>query len=217
LGKTIRGRVFGPDGQSVAHAMMITTLHIEHFHRMWRGDLTLHARDGVFELHGVDPEKPARVFFLDSDHQWGATAEISAKQAGSDVVVRFQPCGLAKARLVGPDGRPLAKMFPHFEIVGTPGPDARDQRKQSQSMLAADAAYMPNVDRIHYSGGPFTDADGRITLPALIPGALYRISDVSTINDRDKGAQVRKDFSVQPGETLDLGDILIENPQPRTR
>ncbi len=80
-------------------------------------------------------------------------------------------------------------------------------------MLAADAASMPNVDRIHYWKGPSTDAQGRITLPALIPGALYRISDYSTFNDRDKGVQVRKDFTVQPGQTLDLGDILIEKPR----
>lgn len=59
--------------------------------------------------------------------------------------------------------------------------------------------------------GPDTDAEGRITLPALIPGALYRISDYSTVNDRAKGVQVRKDFTVQPGETLDLGEISIEN------
>ncbi len=72
---------------------------------------------------------------------------------------------------------------------------------------------MPNVDRIHYWKGPVTDAQGRITLPALIPGASYRISDYSTVNDRDKGVQVRKDFTVKPGETLDLGDILIENPK----
>ena len=146
--------------------MIISTLHIEHFHLIWRGDLTLHARDGLFELHGVDPEKPTRVSFLDADHQWGATVEISAKQAGEDVLVRLQPCGQAKARFVGPDGKPVAKMFPRFEILGTPGPHEWDRRKESQSMLAADAAYMPNVDRMHYWKGPVTDAEGRITLPA---------------------------------------------------
>jgi len=83
--------------------------------------------------------------------------------------------------------------------------------------VAADAAFMANVDPKHYSSGPrgpVTDAEGRITLPALIPGALYRISDFSTGNDADKGVQVRKDFTVKPGETVDLGDILIEKPQP---
>ncbi len=212
-GMTIKGRVVGPNGETVEHALIISTLHIEHFHLIWRGDLALHARDGLFELHGVDPEKPTRVSFLDAEHLWGATVEISAKQAGEEVLVRLQPCGQAKARIVGPGGKPVAKMFPQFEILGTPGPHGRDRRKDSQSALAADAASMPNVDRIHYGRGQYTDAQGRITFPALIPGALYRISDFSTVNDRDKGVQVRKDFTFQPGETLDLGDILIENPQ----
>ena len=79
-------------------------------------------------------------------------------------------------------------------------------------MLAADGAYLPNVDRKHYPNELATDADGRVTLPALIPGALYRISDWSTVNVQDKGYQIRKDFTVKPGETLDLGDILIEKP-----
>ena len=93
--------------------------------------------------------------------------------------------------------------------------------KAEQSQLAADAVYVNNVDRKHYSapGGPSqwnrpsTDAAGRITLPDLIPGALYRICDFSTVNDKKKGIQIRKDFTVKPGETLDLGDILIEKPQ----
>ncbi len=50
--------------------------------------------------------------------------------------------------------------------------------------------------------------------PALIPGATYRIHDETTIND-EGGAQLRKEFTVKPGETLDLGDILIEKPSRR--
>jgi len=116
-----------------------------------------------------------------------------------------------KARFVGPGGRPIAKTFPYFEILGTAGPQEQTRDPKDQAMLAADAAYMPNLDRKHYWGGPVTDADGRITLPDLIPGALYRISDPS--NRPQNGVQVRKDFSVKPGKTLDLGDILIEKPQ----
>jgi hypothetical protein len=52
---------------------------------------------------------------------------------------------------------------------------------------------------------------GRITLPTLTPGAMYRVFDYSTFRGPD-GAKVRKEFTVRPGETLDLGDILIEKP-----
>jgi hypothetical protein len=36
---------------------------------------------------------------------------------------------------------------------------------------------------------------------------VYRLSD------RSGPGKVRKEFTVKPGETLDLGDILIEKPQ----
>ena len=208
-GKTVSGRVIGPEGQTVDHAVMIGTLHFNYFHLYWRGDITRDARDGVFEAHGLDPEKATRVSFLDADHEWGATVEFSGKQAGENVTVQLQPCGQAKARLVGPDGKPVAKVFPHLEILGTTGPPARTRDPREQAMLAADAAYIANVDRKHYWKGPLTDADGRIVLPDLIPGALYRISDTT---GRPDGSLVRKDFSVKPGETVDLGDILIAKP-----
>jgi hypothetical protein len=48
--------------------------------------------------------------------------------------------------------------------------------------------------------------------PALIPGATYRIS-VRTRTGQVGKPPFRKDFTVKSGETLDLGDILIEKPQ----
>ena len=47
--------------------------------------------------------------------------------------------------------------------------------------------------------------------PALIPGATYRLMDRTP---RRGGGQTRKVFTVKPGETLDLGDIRIEKPEP---
>jgi hypothetical protein len=46
----------------------------------------------------------------------------------------------------------------------------------------------------------------------LIPGATYRIYD-GTMGDAE-GPQLRKEFTVKPGETLDLGDIEIARPLP---
>jgi RNA polymerase sigma factor (sigma-70 family) len=212
-GVTIKGRVERPDGQAVNDASLITTLRIEATNPFWRGNYQIPIRDGRFEVHGLAPEGTTRVHILDAEHQWGASVELSGKQAGEDLTIRLQPCGRAKARFVGPDGKPVAKYRPHFEFVATPGPTLYSESKKDSAEMAADAEMVANVDRKHYWNGPFTDAEGRITLPALIPGALYRIVDFSTVNDQDKGVQIRRDFTVKSGETLELGDIVIEKPQ----
>jgi RNA polymerase sigma factor (sigma-70 family) len=210
-GKTIKGRLTGPRGETVKHAAIITRLHIEPFNSSWRGDVSfqLHARDGSFELHGLDPENSAPVYFLDADHQWGASVELSGKHAGEDVMIQLQPNGQVKARFVGLDGQPIAKLTPDFEIIATPGPPAFRRNEKDGLKLADDAAHLITVDPKHYGRDhrPVTDAEGRITLPDLIPGALYRFI-VSTA----KKSPIRKDLTVKPGETLDLGDIVTEKP-----
>jgi hypothetical protein len=118
-------------------------------------------------------------------------------------------------RFVGPDGRPAARLeaWPYLHLIMTPG-TLRDGRADRETGPAADQAFLPNVDTRHYREptGTLTDAEGRLTLPALIPGAPYRVTDWSTVNDPKKGLQPRKDFTVEPGQTLDLGDILVQNP-----
>ena len=57
-----------------------------------------------------------------------------------------------------------------------------------------------------------SDAQGRLTLPVLIPGATYRFIDYTMAVRGKTGPQLRKEFTVKPGETLDLGDIRIEKP-----
>ena len=209
-GATIKGRVEGPDGQTVTDGSILTTLHIEPFSPYWRGE-SVPIRDGRFELHGLDPKGSSRICILDPEHEWGAAVEVSGKQAGEDLTIRLEPCGQAKVRFVGPDGQPVARHRPTLEIVVTPGPSQMSRSEKDKVELAADAADLGNrgVDRKHYGHPRRSDAEGRVTLIALIPGALYRIVDSS---NEGKGAQVRKDFTVKPGETLDLGDLLIEKP-----
>jgi RNA polymerase sigma factor (sigma-70 family) len=213
-GVTIRARVEGPDGQTITDGFVLTTLRIEPFSPSWRGDFNVPIRDGRFELHGLDPEGSTRIHVLDPGHEWGATVDISGKQAGEDLTVRLEPCGQAKARFVGPDGKPIAKHHPMFEIVVTPGPSGSMMVDPDQAALSADASLVANVDRKHYWNMPLADAEGRITLISLIPGALYRITDLSTVNDQDMKKLTHKDFTVRPGQTIDLGDVVIQKPPP---
>jgi hypothetical protein len=66
------------------------------------------------------------------------------------------------------------------------------------------------IDSINYADGPMSDALGRIAFPALIPEAPYHLSISGKI-----GIQRDQDFTVKPGETLDLGDIVITKPPVR--
>jgi len=97
-------------------------------------------------------------------------------------------------------------------MVVTPGPDVFSRKQESEGRLFAHQGTLADIDPTNYGSGPVSDIQGRIALPALIPGATYRIIDRSTSRD-PIGPQVRKEFTVKPGETLNLGDVLIEKPQ----
>jgi protocatechuate 3,4-dioxygenase beta subunit len=204
-GVSVKGRIIGPDDKPVAQAMMLTRLSISPLSTSWRG-FPAPARDGRFELHGLDPGKCYPVYFLDAKNKLGVTVELSGKQAGQEVTARLLPCGAAAARFLDAQGKPIAKQdLLVLEVVVTTGPHRYDRKSHEQGKLAADAAHVVNIDRLNHWHAPPTDAEGRTTFPALIPGATYRIVDVS---DRDD--IVKKEFKVEAGKKLELGDIVFK-------
>ena len=199
-GVTIKGRVEGPDGQTVTDGFILTTLRIEPFNPFWRGDFQVPIRDGRFELHGLAPEGSTRISRSRSRASVGRVGRDLRQAIRRGPDIRLQPCGQAKARFLGPDGHPVAKKRPHLEIVDHARPKAYDRKRADPRAGRADGrrALVANVDRKHYWNLPGTDADGRITLISLIPGALYRITDLSPAGDDKKGIQIQKDFAVKP-------------------
>jgi hypothetical protein len=217
-GVTVKGQVVGPDGEPVVDIWMLSRIHLNPSRpllRNWRGDYHGTARNGRFELHGLDPNSEVPVSFLEPKRKLGATVHISGKLAGgAPIVVKLERCASAKARLVGPGDKPLAGFQNPalISMVVTPGEFSGIKAQKDRSTLA-DQAILTTIDPINYAKAPAADAQGRIVFPALIPGSTYRISDQSTARTPD-GPQLRKEFTVKPGEILDLGDILIEKPQP---
>jgi hypothetical protein len=200
-GVTVRGRLLGADGKPVARAIVLQRLHVYH-------DLGWHfpteAHDGVFEVHGLDPEKTVPVYFLDPVAQGGAVVQLSGKQAGQEVTVRLVPCGRATARYVDGDGKPLAGFRAAPDIVVTPGRSSQYGAEDTkEGELTADEGSLTNIDRHNYWDKVKTDDQGRIVFPALIPGATYRIGRW----EKDRWVP-HKEFTVESGKQIDLGDVV---------
>ncbi len=219
-GAAIHGRAVDPDGQPVRDAWIFSRIVLQTwptgawkqwrvYHDIGRGQV----HDGRFALHGLDAGIEIPVHFLEPERRLGATVRFSGKSAAGPVTVRLEPCGTARARLVAPAGKPLDR-YPArglIAMVVTPGPPFQGNPAK-EGPLYADEEGMVRVDPINYKTNLPSDAQGRVTYPALIPGASYRILDY-TATTNEGGPAIRKEFTVKPGEALDLGDILIARPR----
>ena len=217
-GATAAGEVVAPDGQPMHDALIWSRVILDQRPaalRSWDGQIHVRAHNGHFEIHGLDPDGEVPVVFLDPSRKLGAVVSVSGKSAaGRPLNVRLEPCGAARARFVNPGGKPVTGSLPRETVVMvvTPGP-TYSQVKEPAGKLTADERDLSQIDTVNYQPNMVADAQGRLTLPVLIPGATYRVIDSTTIVRGQTGPQIRKEFTVKPGETLDLGDILIEKPR----
>jgi hypothetical protein len=204
-GKTVRGTLVDEAGQSVDQVTMITWRNTHPTDNGWRGH-SPEVVGGRFELGGLAEGEEYPVYFLDAKRKLGATANIRAEEPTPEVVMR--PCGAATMRLVDKDGAPRANVSAvNVYFVARPGVDEFDSDAMRVGEMAADSDFISNVDRTNYPNPQSTDTDedGRIKLPVLIPGATYRVVTI-----KEGRFKVVKDFVVESGETLDLGDLVVD-------
>jgi hypothetical protein len=203
-GVQVRGTVVTPDGKPATGVQVLTRLNTS-------APMLIEEVRGVnvpasgFVLGGCDPEKEYPAVFLDEKNQWGTMVQISAKKAdGKPMTVKLQRCGSATVRFLDKEGRPREGYWPSVEMVLRPGPHEFDFKAVEKGLLAADAVHLANVYRSSYQMNLFrTDAQGKITLTGLVPGVTYRIV---SYNERPI---IVREFTVEPGHTLDLKDLKV--------
>ncbi|WP_417379924.1 M56 family metallopeptidase [Gimesia sp.] len=205
-GSTVAGTLVDPSGKPVPHALVISRLKVSATSPdWWRGDSDK-AKDGTFELKGLREGEEYPVYFLDPEHRLGAAALISTKNPAPRIVL--QPCGSATARYVDQQGKPIAdEMLGSLRLVVTPGKPQYDLQAIRRGEKLADEAYVANIDRLNYQSPTTTttNAQGKLFFPALIPGAPYRHVEIV-----DGQPEITQEFTVQPGERFDLGDIEVQ-------
>ena len=206
-GATIRGRVVDEQGNPIDEVLVISRLNISPLSLFWRGH-TAPTLGGRFELGGLEEGRQYTVHFLDPTRRLGATARVTA--ASPELTVVLRPCGEAKMRFVDADGQPLAGYEPTVRMVVTPGPTPYDRGALRAGALQADSDFISNIDRANHGRRLKSDGHGNLTVAALIPGAVYRV-----LVHRDKRFHIAREFQVEPGQTVDLGNILADRPPLR--
>ena len=183
-------------------AVMISRLYVSALSAYWRG-FPQNVAEGRFEISGLAADQEYPIHFLDSKRRLGAT--LIAKAGMPAPRILLEPCGEAKVRFVDDSGKPVANYEPTIYMVITPGGVALSASDMKAGKLAADEDFISNIDRANHQMPERADADGKMVIPALVPGASYRI-----LTYRKQSFELAKDFQAKAKETVDLGDIVVE-------
>jgi RNA polymerase sigma factor (sigma-70 family) len=212
-GVTLHGRLVGPEGQKVDRAVLLSRLNkaSSAWDYSWDSAFPTQVTDGQFELRGGDPRGTYPVFVVDPKHGWGTVARVSFQQAGGKpVLVHLQKCGSVTVRFVDRKGKPVPDISVHGTLEMRPGSYSNVGIKDVLRFLGNPRRTPEgalHADEIPLDWNLRSDARGRITLPALIPGATYRLA---WSRDRRDSSGGLKKVTVKPGQALDLGDIRVQ-------
>jgi hypothetical protein len=204
-GVPLKGRVFDPDGRPVARGHLFCSCYVAAGYELNAPD-SVRVKDGRYELPGWDAARPAPLYFLSPELGLGGVLHVKAGPGAKEPTVRLQKCGGAKMRLVDEKGKPFADARVVVSLPISPGVSVFDPNGFGRPEATADTAYLENFDAKSFARLR-TDADGRVELRGLIPGARHWI----VVGPPDGFGMVRVPVDVipEPGRTLDLKEITV--------
>jgi RNA polymerase sigma factor (sigma-70 family) len=180
-GVTLKASVRGPEGRPIGDVQVFCRLR-------GFGASPIQVKGNRLELHGCDADKALRVMVFDAKNQWGATVEMSTKNAGEKPMsIQLAPCGSARVRFLDAEGQPLADFHPGLFLELAPKHDDL----WAQTMV---------VSSPFRKSGPHTDRQGWCHLTTLIPGATYQFGH----------AEIETTFTAKAGETLKLPNVVMK-------
>lgn len=204
-GRKISGRVVDPDGRPL-HDYMYTG-RVSDF-ATWEQP----AADR-FEVIAYDPSKPRRLMFFHRERRLAGTLLLSGEPA-TEPIVKLQLAGKVTGRLVDRDGEPLAEMMLTEWRRRSTSPD---RMQASNGDQRREVALPPNLSNWR-SARHATGKDGQFEIDGLAHGVEYWLKAY----DREttppgggrmlrEGGVLNKSITVEPGQSLDLGDVQITN------
>jgi beta-lactamase regulating signal transducer with metallopeptidase domain len=200
-GKPLEARAVDPDGKELATVnAWCPELNYAQLQN-WRNAQPF--AKGLFKLPAADPDRTYRVFFFEKTRKLGAVAKLKLDpKATGPIEVKLQPTATAKGVAVNKDGTPAkgVQIYPMIVLTENETPlkdnDYYDHDK---------ADFYSNMTGNHLTS-PTTPSD--FSYNDLIPGVRYYVRIA-----RGQGSTDREVRALKPGETLDLGKIIVEDKQ----
>lgn len=183
-GRTVRGRVSNEEREAVPGALVIGS---------GAAEPATANEQGYFELKGLAARGKVLLMAIHPSRLLVAMRELDpGPRVEPDMVLR--PVSSATGRVIDQGGRPFrAKVF---VAGGTDLPDIKVPfALQARLELASS----------HFIWTPALDREGRWTVHNLVGGIDYRVT-VRLGNE----AIGRSQFTVKPGKTVDIGDIVVK-------
>jgi hypothetical protein len=154
-----------------------------------------------------------------AEKRLGAVARLSAKGSGGrPVTVKLAPCGSAEITFKDGKGKPIRPLV-WLELVVQEGPSARESREKK--VAAGETAQLSGpypaplrpgmaVPARREIQGLGVDARGHLKMPALIPGATYRLKVYARLGlNADSETSFERDFKASSGKTARLADAVL--------
>ncbi len=148
---------------------------------------SLELTSGSFTAAALDPLRPRPLFFRHEARKLAGMVMVRGDEKGP-ITVRLEPAATVTGRLV--------------DLHGDPRQDVRVHVRHS------DGEFGPNYYTTFLE--PRLDRDGKFRIEGMIPGATY---DLHAIAGYRLLGQLAAGVKLRPGETRDLGEVKIQQPQ----
>jgi RNA polymerase sigma factor (sigma-70 family) len=179
-GRTLAGRVVGPDGQPLAGARVSGQKAMN----FWDSEPL---KGAEFTMLSLGDDESRLIQVLHEGKQLVGSLVVSGKDKGP-VDVPLQPWGSVTGRLVTPDGEPLTGV--EVAALG------------SSKKEAPRVGFLPGPAR--------PGKDGRFRLDGLAPGLNYNLSVMKDNYGLETDGPSLKVITIKTGESRDLGDIHVK-------
>ena len=188
----LNGEVVDAAHKPIASGLLLTAGQFDQ--NPYRGVRKFEVRDGNFHVARAEVDGAYPIVLIDAAHRQGVLTSLTGK--GQDPLPSFplEPCGLATGNLTAQDGSVLGITAIELAVVLSFRPYASQAMERETDWYTILNHDVPGQ----------TTSRGKFVLPALVPGVRYRL-----YTGKAETRRLVKEFSVEPGQKLLLGPLVV--------